>query len=209
MKLIGITQRVDNIALYSERRDCLDQKWSEFFYELGYIVVPLPNISQDRALILLDMLHLDAILLSGGNSLCGLNPSAKDIAPERDEFEKILIKFAQNKSIPLIGVCRGMQIINVCEGGKLSPINGHIATRHSINFKNKEKQFQRTVNSYHAWGIKPDDLATTLQPIASDENGCIEAFESTASRMLGLMWHPEREQELNEFDIQLIGNFLK
>ncbi len=209
MKLIGITQRVDNIEHYSERRDCLDQKWSGFFHKLGYIVVPLPNVSKDKALILLGKLNLDAILLSGGNSICKLNPLAKDVAPERDEFEQTIITYAQNKDIPLIGVCRGMQMINVCMGGTLSPIDGHVATRHLIKSGNKQKQFNRIVNSYHAWGIKADELAPTLKPLAFDDNGCIESFESTSTRMLGLMWHPEREKKFNEFDIQLIGNFLK
>lgn len=209
MKLIGITQRVDNIEHYSERRDCLDQKWSVFFYELGYIVVPLPNVTKDKALILLAKLDLDAILLSGGNSICALTPSAKDAAPERDEFEQTIITYAQNKDIPLIGVCRGMQMINVCMGGTLSHIEGHIATRHPIKSVNKEKIAERIVNSYHAWGIKIGELSPALKPLAFDDNGCIEAFESKTSRMLGLMWHPERELEFNEFDLQFIGQFLK
>jgi gamma-glutamyl-gamma-aminobutyrate hydrolase PuuD len=48
-----------------------------------------------------------------------------------------------------------------------------------------------------------------LKPLAFDDNGCIESFESTSSRILGLMWHPEREKKFNEFDIQIIGRFLK
>ena len=209
MKLIGITQRVDNIEHYSERRDCLDQKWSDFVYELGYIAIPLPNLPKNKALMLLDRLHLDAILLSGGNSICELNPLAEDVAPERDEFEKTLIEYALNKKLPIIGVCRGMQMINVFMGGALSPIAGHVATKHIIKSANNKKQFERTVNSYHTWGIKTEELAPNLQPLAFDDNGCIESFESTTSQMFGLMWHPEREQEFNKFDIQLIGRFLK
>jgi gamma-glutamyl-gamma-aminobutyrate hydrolase PuuD len=209
MKLIGITQRVDNIEHYSERRDCLDQKWSVFFYDLGYIVVPLPNVTKDKALTLLEKLNLDAILLSGGNSIGELNPLAKDIAPERDEFEQTIIIYAQNKDIPLIGVCRGMQMINVCMGGTLSRVDGHINTRHTIKSAHNQKQFNRIVNSYHAWGIKANELAPILKPLAFDDNGCIESFESTSSRILGLMWHPEREKKFNEFDIQIIGSFLK
>ncbi|PKG37964.1 gamma-glutamyl-gamma-aminobutyrate hydrolase family protein [Psychromonas sp. Urea-02u-13] len=209
MKLIGITQRVDNIVHYSERRDCLDQKWSAFFYELDYIVVPLPNLPKDKALMLLGKLHLDAILLSGGNSLCELNPLATDIAPERDEFENAVVTYALGKKLPIIGVCRGMQFINIFMGGALSPIAEHIATRHPIKSANNRKKFERIVNSYHAWGIKAGELASTLQPLAFDVDGCIESFESTTSKVLGLMWHPEREKEFNEYDIQLIGQFLK
>lgn len=209
MKLIGITQRVDNIEHYSERRDCLDQKWSDFVYELGYIAIPLPNVSTNIALMLLDDLHLDAILLSGGNSICEFNPLAKDAAPERDEFERTLIEYALNKELPIIGVCRGMQMLNVFMGGTISPIAGHVATTHLIHSADNKQQFDRTVNSYHAWGIKAEELAINLNALAFDDNGYIESFKSTTSKVLGLMWHPEREQEFNQFDIQLLGTFLK
>ena len=138
-----------------------------------------------------------------------MNPLAEDAALERDEFEKTFIDYALNKKLPIIGVCRGMQMINLFMGGALSPITGHVATKHVIKSSKNKKQFNRTVNSYHSWGIKPTELAPNLQPIAFDGNGCIESFESTALKILGLMWHPEREKKFNPLDIQLIGSFLK
>lgn len=209
MKLVGVTQRVDNIEHFSERRDCLDQRWSRFFYELGYLVIPLPNIPEDRVSKLCDRLQLDAILLSGGNSISELNPLAKDAAPERDNFEKEIVDYALQNNIPIIGICRGMQVLNVHFGGSLFAIDGHIATRHAIESSQKIKSFSRIVNSYHAWGIQPYELASSLKALAHDEKGYVEAFESTSARILGIMWHPEREEKFNEFDIQIISEFLK
>ncbi|MCK5665184.1 MAG: type 1 glutamine amidotransferase [Thiotrichaceae bacterium] len=208
MKQIGITQRVENIQSYSERRDCLDQRWSSFVFELGYIPVPLPNIAADKVTRLLDALSLDAILLSGGNSITSLDPSASDIAPERDEFELALLSEALARNIPLIGICRGMQVINTNLGGKLTPVNGHVTVHHMISMVNSSYQLPELVNSYHKWGIRADSLAEELDIIAVDSDGNIEAFEHKKKKLLGIMWHPEREKPFNRLDIQLIQRFL-
>ena len=208
MNRIGITQRVENIQSYSERRDCLDQRWSSFAFELGYLPVPLPNITADKVTRLLDALSLDAILLSGGNSITSLDPSASDIAPERDAFELALLSEALARNIPLIGICRGMQVINTNLGGKLTPVNGHVAAHHSITLLNKSYQLPELVNSYHNWGIRADNLAEELDIIAADSDGNIEAFEHKKKKLLGIMWHPEREKPFNRLDIQLIQRFL-
>ena len=58
MKRIGITQRVERIESYSETRDCLDQRWSDLVWQLGYIPIPLPNILPEHVsteIIILDV----------------------------------------------------------------------------------------------------------------------------------------------------------
>jgi len=208
MKRIGISQRVESIQNYSERRDCLDQRWSSFAFELGYIPIPLPNITLDKVIRLLDVLNLDAILLSGGNSITSINPSASDIAPERDAFESALLNEALVRDIPIIGVCRGMQMINTHFGGKLTVVNGHVAADHAIYAINESDQLPKLVNSYHSWGIDANGLAKDLDIIAIDNDGNIEAFEHKNKKLLGIMWHPEREMPFNKLDIQLIKRFL-
>jgi N5-(cytidine 5'-diphosphoramidyl)-L-glutamine hydrolase len=209
MKRLGITQRVENIAAYSERRDCLDQRWSVLADELGYIPIPLPNIGNKSVSKLLDSLQLDAIILSGGNSITQLNPGALDVAPERDAFEIALINEASIRAIPILGVCRGMQMINLYCGGQLSTIKGHVAVRHKLNIAPEYSEYiLETVNSYHNWAIKLSDLAPDLIPIARDEQGNIEAFIYKTQAMLGIMWHPERERPFKQQDIKLIKKFL-
>lgn len=208
MKLMGITQRVDCYEDYSERRDCLDQRWSAFVSKLNYVPLPLPNISPSQVTQLLDSLNLDAVLLTGGNSIANFNPAASDSAPERDAFETALLGEALKRNLPVIGICRGMQVINVFMGGKLTEIGGHVAVRHSISSVNANYRLPELVNSYHNWSISPNDLANDLKPIAVDSAGNIEAFEHAGNKLLGIMWHPEREVPFSLLDIVLIKQFL-
>ncbi len=208
MKRIGITQRVENIQSYSERRDCLDQRWAAFAFELGFTPIPLPNITPDKVAKLLDAVKLDAILLSGGNSITDLDPTASDVAPGRDAFEVALLSEALARDIPTIGVCRGMQMINVHLGGGLISVSGHVAVRHPIILLNKSYQLPKLVNSFHNWGTKADSLAKELEIIAVDSDNNVEAFEHKEKKLLGIMWHPEREDPFNKLDIQLITRFL-
>ena len=208
MKRLGITQRVEVIKKYDERRNCLDQRWSLFANRLGYLPLPLANIQAELVPDYVGALNLDGLLLSGGNSIASLDPSADDAAPERDAFELAIISEAINRNIPIIGVCRGMQILNIFMGGRLSPIEGHVAVRHKLISRSNPHPLPEITNSYHEWSIAPDDLSKDLIPIATDEDGNIEAFQHVDKKLLGIMWHPEREHPFNELDIQLIESFL-
>ncbi len=208
MKRIGITQRVEQVQNYSERRDCLDQRWPAFVWELGCVPIPLPNCPPSHVQNLLDELQLDAVILSGGNSIASLDASAADAASERDAFESILLDEALERDFPIIGICRGMQMINVHMGGKLTKISGHVAVRHQISSIDQSYFFPEFVNSYHNWGISTGDLAEGLQVIALDSEGKVEALKHTKKNLFGIMWHPEREQPFNSLDIELIKRFL-
>ncbi|MEW6984339.1 type 1 glutamine amidotransferase [Colwelliaceae bacterium 6471] len=208
LKRIGITQRVEVIKSYGERRDCLDQQWSNFVIELGYIPVPLPNITGDKADQLIRALNLDAIILSGGNSLTSLDPEASDAAPERDIFELALISEALKMNIPLIGVCRGMQVLNIAMGGRLENISGHVGKRHPLISNIDGFDLPKTINSFHNYCIPKSGLGESLQPLAYDEDTNIEAFYDLSRAILGIMWHPEREKPFSNLDIQLFKRFL-
>jgi gamma-glutamyl-gamma-aminobutyrate hydrolase PuuD len=208
MNRIGVTQRVECVKNYAERRDCLDQRWSAFVFALGCVPLPMSNLSPEKVPQLLDAFSLDAVLLSGGNSIAHLNPTADDAAPERDAFESALLDEALKRNIPVVGVCRGMQMINMYMGGALSAVSGHVAVRHSLSPINNPYPLSATVNSYHNWSIAPMDLAPGLSALAVDESGNIEAFQHKEKRLLGIMWHPEREEPFNPLDINLIKSIL-
>ena len=208
MRRLGITQRVESIAAYNERRDCLDQRWFDLAFELGFVPVPLANVAPSKVPDYISNLDLSAIVFSGGNSLCSLNPDAADVASERDAFESSLLKFCELKKIPVVGVCRGMQVINDYFGGRMTPIQGHVATRHQIYPQLSNYKVPLEVNSFHNWGILSIDLAPQLKIIALDKDNNVEAFLHRDKCALGLMWHPERETPFNNFDIDLIKEFL-
>ena len=198
MKLVGLTQRVAVEAKHGERRDCLDQRWAVFVERLGFVPVALPNIAPHHVPALLDVLRLDAVILTGGNSLHVVEPAAPGAAPERDAFEAMLVDEAVRRSIPMLGVCRGMQLINLHLGGQLSRLAGHVACDHLVMVETPYSSASASasasvrVNSYHNWGIRADQLAASLIPIARDRQGNIEGFVHESARLSGIMWHPER-----------------
>lgn len=190
---IAITQRVERVASYGERRDCLDQQWAVFMESLDLLALPVPNHLHSPARWL-EALEVDGLLLTGGNDLAGL-PGASNMAPERDQTEMALLTAASERQMPVLGVCRGMQVINQWLGGTLEPVTGHTAVRHPLNGRPTEPLFEafRDVNSFHDWGITPGGLAETLEAQLYSDDGCVEAFIHKSLPWAGIMWHPERE----------------
>lgn len=210
MKRLGITQRVDTMGSYGERRDCLDQRWVHFVLEIGFVPIPLPNVLPNRVSNVLAAIQPDAILFSGGNSIATLDTTLADAAPERDAFELELLAQSRQLCIPIVGVCRGMQLINLFFYGRLSPVGGHVACTHAVDVDETfQDDIPTVVNSFHRWGIAREDLAQPLIPIANDNRNHIEAFIHKTDPLLGIMWHPEREQPFNGKDIRLLQRFLR
>ncbi|WP_421866014.1 type 1 glutamine amidotransferase [Motiliproteus sp.] len=206
---VGITQRVEMVAGYDERRDCLDQSWIELLEGLDLIPLPLPNTLNDPA-DYIDKAGFDGFILTGGNDIAQL-PDAKNTAPERDRLEQRVLETASNLNMPVLGVCRGMQMINVYLGGSLIKVSGHIGVRHGvIDCQECEPRTVQVsvptdeVNSYHGWGMKKGDLGEGLKPIALSEDDCVEAFVHVSLPWLGLMWHPERDKPYSRNDKKLI-----
>jgi len=209
MKTLGITQRVQICSPHNERRDCLDQRWWGVAQSLGFIPLPLPNLPDVSPKSFFKPFNISAIIFSGGNSLGFLDKTSPDNAFERDAFELSLIEWALEINIPILGVCRGMQIINHFYGGSLEVLNNHVNVRHKLEFIGQfSKNLNREVNSYHNWGISKDNLGENLEPLALADDGTVELFQHISDRVAGMMWHPERETELNLHDMQLMKKFL-
>lgn len=205
IRRIGITQRVDIVERYDERRDCLDQNWNRFFGKLGYIGIPLPNI-QEQPVEFLNSLSLDGIVLSGGNTP-GFLGDVPDVALERDRFETVVLTWACSKGIPVLGVCRGFQMINHYFGGGLSPVHGHVAVRHPVTAHERHHPFcaYTEVNSFHRFGVLTDELGKGLISLMAAEGGIVEAARHERLPWIAIMWHPEREQPFLHLDMELIS----
>ena len=207
MKILAISQRVENITQYSERRDCLDQRWTAIAHSLGFIAVPLPNLASPVDII--NTIKPDAIILSGGNSISSLDESANDISLIRDEFEQELLFHAIENNTPVLGICRGMQLINMFFDGGVQKLSGHVSCRHHIDFVDKKIPLHpREVNSYHNWGICKSKLSKSLISFAVSKDKTVEGFYHKNLRIAGIMWHPERESPFNKDDLNLIKKFL-
>lgn len=191
---IGISQRRITDSKTLENRDGLDVRLIKLVWELGFVPVPLTSvICESREY--LKVLNLDAFILSGGNDLGTIS--------ERDLFEDDILTYSINNNKPVLGICRGMQKINIFQGGILQKIDNHVATCHSISgplFNNSIVQ----VNSYHNYGIISDGLGDDLKAIAYSNDGVIEAIRHSNYNWMGIMWHPERDIQITDINKNII-----
>ncbi|MGE0495170.1 MAG: gamma-glutamyl-gamma-aminobutyrate hydrolase family protein [Vulcanimicrobiota bacterium] len=185
---IVVTQRVEVVASYGERRDCLDQQWTVLLAQLSMQCIPVPNRARAGDFAAL----ADGLILSGGNDLADL-PGGTNTAPERDALEGELAQACLERGLPVLGVCRGLQFLNCFFGGSLAAITDHTATRHPL-----EGLFTGPVNSFHNFAL--GRLGEGLQPVASAPDGSIEAVRHTHHRLQAVMWHPEREPNFPDRD---------
>ncbi|MFU8831574.1 MAG: gamma-glutamyl-gamma-aminobutyrate hydrolase family protein [Wenzhouxiangella sp.] len=204
MKRIGITQRIEFDTAYAERRDCLDHQWFQVMETLGFCGVPIPNnLVQPRTW--LNAMHWDGFILSGGNDVVSV-PGAAGSTPERARTEQAILDLARERTLPVFGVCRGLQMLNVHLGGSLSTRPDHVACRHALLPCAGFPHFSafREVNSFHGMVISSADLAGELVATAHAPDGSVEAAEHRSLPWSGIMWHPEREAPLAEIDLALM-----
>ena len=198
MKIVIYTQRVEVVENYNERRDCADQRISDFIYSCDFLPIPVPNRTNMVGAIV-DSLRPSGIILTGGNSLCMYGGNAL----ERDETDRRLIELSIEKRIPLLGFCRGMQSILDYFGCRLENIDGHAAARHLIN----EEHNSYEVNSYHNQACRRLEENCELYTTAISEDGIIEAIHHKQYAIMGIMWHPEREDDFTQRDIDMVKGF--
>lgn len=219
---IGVTQRVVFDDRVKERRDVLDQNWTVLLNALGITPVPIPNRLNDVHSYL-ESVGVNGILLTGGNNI-GYRPGRRipclniendDVAYERDETEISVMEYVIAKSLPLLGVCRGLQLINIFFGGDITRVDPrlHVACEHSVKRSNLlwsdvyPEHF--IVNSFHNHGIGSGNISKDLIAVAMCGNE-VEAVQHKNLSIYGIMWHPERYTPSATKDIQLIKNiFLK
>lgn len=200
MKLVAVSQRVDTCRERDERRDALDQRLISFLMEAGLVPVPVPNVlnrslpdgrcDTDALDAWLDAVNPQAFVLSGGNDL--------GQCIERDSTEGRLLDHASRHQMPLLGICRGMQMMARWAGVESAPVKGHVKTRHFL-----VGEIARQVNSYHQFSLTT--CPADYKVLARSEDGEIEAIRHLSLPWEGWMWHPEREEDLDVFDVRRIN----
>jgi putative glutamine amidotransferase len=164
---------------------------------------------------------MDGLLLSGGADIDparygAANLGSVEIEPERDELEFAAWRVAETRNVPVLGICRGFQAINVFAGGMLTQdVAGHAgpswgdgpAATHPLRIAGGSYlasliapagAAELRVNTYHHQAVRPADLAPGLIATAwapSESGDLVEAFERPGSRfVVGLQCHPERTE---------------
>ena len=193
-------------------RTMLDELSQEKQFVNTRYVKPLTERGMNTMMLTLDnpspeeMFNLcDAFVVTGGVDLDPMTYKdvntgfSKDIHPSLDLLDSLVIKYAKTTKKPLLGVCRGLQSVNVFLGGtlyqdlaQLGLKHSNIPGNHKINtVENDVIKFESeiAVNSYHHQGIKK--LATGLKVIGKQTDGIIEAVVHESLPIIAVQWHPE------------------
>ena len=157
--------------------------------------------------------RIDALLLSGGGDIApdlygGDEKAAVLVDRERDLYEIALIEGARKRGMPILGICRGIQILNVAHGGTIRHLRSDEALNgvhgvHLDSLRAHEVTIEpdsgvaritgsgkRTVNSFHGQAV--GRVGDGWRVVATGPDGVIEAIEATAGPFaIGIQWHPE------------------
>lgn len=206
---IGLTMRVVDGPKYYEPRDALAQDWPVFMKRVLSHArwLPIPNIGNDVSRYI-ENWDLNGFILTGGDDI--------GEAPLRDTTELSILQYAGEKGFPVLGICRGMQMICHYSDQKILPCpkpKKHITTTHKVRILEKSLRWHETditVNSYHGKCVgTPESFRKGLSPFAVSEDGLVEGVLNAERTLLGIMWHPERTDPAAAFDEFLINEFFK
>jgi putative glutamine amidotransferase len=231
--LIGITT-------FRRRKDgqvtqhAISETYVQAVVRAGGVPVLIPaDLQQVEAEVLID--RLDGLLLSGGGDILperyGSKPHPKvgSMDGDRDELEITLVKLAVEKHLPFLGICRGIQVINVALGGTLYE---DIATQcerpirhayypdwprdlraHGVKAEPDSQLVQMVgkpefeVNSLHHQGLR--DIGADLRAVAWAPDCLVEAIELPGHPFgIGVQWHPECIPDAPE-SVALFDTFVK
>lgn len=218
--LIGVCAAVERASFgmwKDEPAMLLPLSYSRAIHGAGGMMAMLPpdRLAEGNPNELLD--RIDALVLGGGADIDpdaqGVEAHAETVGtnPDRDRFEIALALGAMERDMPLLGVCRGMQVLNVACAGTLDqhipdrlgheihrPVPGSWA-EHDVRIEPGSLAAEAagadrlTVKSHHHQGVDRVGESLTASAWATDDDS-VEAIESSDGRFtLGVLWHPEED----------------
>jgi len=218
--VIGLTTYLELVTqdVWQERGAFLPEPYITSVTAAGGIPVLLPPQPADEDAVDAVLDRLDGLLLTGGldvdPALYGAerHPLTDPARTDRDEWELALFHGAERRRMPVLAICRGLQLINVARGGSLHQhLPDELGTErycagggeYAINQVRIDEQSRLAelvapgvldVHSYHHQGI--DRLGEGLVASARSDDGLVQAFESEGDGyVVGVQWHPEENSD--------------
>ncbi|MGW4197452.1 gamma-glutamyl-gamma-aminobutyrate hydrolase family protein [Streptomyces sp. NPDC005004] len=213
--LIGVSTYLEGAArwgVWELPAALLPAAYHRLVQRAGGIAALLPPDGPERAAAA--VARLDGLVIAGGPDVdparygAERSPRTGPPAHERDTWELALIEAALEARVPLLGICRGMQLLNVALGGTLvQHLDGHVVETgafgtHPVTpvegtlYAEVAPEETAHVPTYHHQCV--DRLGRDLIPSAHAEDGTVEAVELPPAEgwVLGVQWHPEMGEDL-------------
>lgn len=202
-------ESLPRIGISANRKDgqtCLAETYIQSVIQAGGAPVVIPATTDLRVLTAV-VQDLDGILMSGGGDINPLFvgeeplPALQDVDTLRDRYDLLLIRLASNRQIPLMGICRGHQMLNAVFGGTLyQDIYSQADTdviKHSQKMAREEASHTVhledgcviAVNSFHHQAVK--DVAPEFVQTAVAPDGINEGMRHPEKSVFSVQWHPE------------------
>lgn len=185
--------------------DSLENNYIQYFSDFQINIIPVPNLNFHIE-NLSDNIDISGIVLTGGGDVNPTLYGAKRneslcISQYRDNTEYDLLNYALENDIPVLGICRGMQLINIFFGGKILKAKDDlhpIGVNHDVILMDKRiskilGESRVSVNSFHEFIIPKNHLSKELKEFAVDPSNNIEGYKHKTMPIWGIQWHPERD----------------
>jgi putative glutamine amidotransferase len=191
--------------------DATPHEYVASILEAGGLPLLIPSTPPELAKRTIE--SVDGLLLTGGGDIsptcygATLEPETTDVDDERDRSELALVAAAVERGIPILGICRGAELVNVAFGGTLRQ---QLPTKDVVRHTQPRRRYEKVhrvlleaesliaevvgsheldVNSIHHQGL--DVVGNDLDPVGRADDGLVEVVENRDRRVLAVQWHPE------------------
>jgi gamma-glutamyl-gamma-aminobutyrate hydrolase PuuD len=214
-----------NFKQLNRVNDLIERNYIEYYEKFDIYILPVSN-AVDNPIKYCKHFGVNGIILTGGtdieNELIHAEHSTRKAKCQgRSAVEWQLLEMAVDLNLPVLGICRGMQFINLFFGGDVilnidKTLPGavqHAGSDHKllitdVEFQDLMKCNSLPVNSFHNHGLSKDSIAPGLYEFAEcAEDKSVEGIFHPSYPIMGIQWHPERRASINDNEFRLLNVF--